>query len=84
MCAVPSRAVQLHEVPVARLAPLEEVRAVHSYVDDLQRVAQQEAPKAVADIGDPGVPCGAAMSWRVMKAQLPSVVLWHPACGCWV
>ncbi|EFN52004.1 hypothetical protein CHLNCDRAFT_139540 [Chlorella variabilis] len=44
---------QLRQVPAAQLAPLEDVRRVHSYVDELRRVAAEEAPKAVADIGDP-------------------------------
>lgn len=45
---------QLHEVPATRPLPLEAARAVHSYVDELQRVAAEEAPTAVADIGDDG------------------------------
>ena len=48
------RPLQLRQVPAAQLAPLEDVRRVHSYVDELRRVAAEEAPKAVADIGDPG------------------------------
>lgn len=46
--------LQLHQVPVSAPAPLDAVRAVHGYVDELQRVAAEEAPKAVADVGDPG------------------------------
>lgn len=45
---------QLREVAAPRPAPLDALRAVHSYVDELRRVAAEEAPAAVADVGDPG------------------------------
>jgi hypothetical protein len=54
--------LQLHQLPDVPLARLEDVRQVHSYVDELQRAADEEAlasggAKAVADIGDPGKHC---------------------------
>lgn len=48
---------QLHEVPAGPLAPMEAVREVHSYADELASVAgeaREGHPTAVADIGDPG------------------------------
>lgn len=49
-------AAQLHEVPAGPLAPMEAVREVHSYADELASVAgeaREGHPTAVADIGDP-------------------------------
>lgn len=65
--------LQLHQVPAPALAPLDTVRTVHSYVDELQRVAAEEAPTAVADIGDPGG--RATAGWG---AALPSLT-WEAA-----
>ncbi|KAL4422935.1 hypothetical protein ABPG75_009132 [Micractinium tetrahymenae] len=48
---------QLHQLATPPPAPLEAVKAVHSYVDELRRTAeragQEGQPAAVADIGDP-------------------------------
>lgn len=35
-------------------ARIDDVRQVHSYVDELLAAAREDAPTAVADIGDPG------------------------------
>lgn len=63
---------------------MEAVREVHSYADELARVAgeaHEGHPTAVADIGDPGKLL-ACHNWQARRISQSLCMLQHGACVC--